>query len=345
MTRASDSPSVRATSPLSRALRLLGLAALLTALAAYASFDAVSPDTALVVVRLGKPVRVVQTAGPCWHWPRPVDAAHRIDLRRRLAGVPATATWTRDKKNVLIGTFVVWHVADPLLFLQAAGELEVAESTLVALVVAAQSQEVSRHDLSALVSDDPTEWRSEDMELAIGRRAEEVVRERLGIAVDRVGFQRIELPPENVAAVLEKMRAEREAEAGRLRSEGAKMAQAVRDEAHVKSQQLLRTGREEAGRIAADAEREAAEEFARVERQDPEFFRFWTGLQASRRALGRNSVLVLRSDAPLFDSLFEGERADGAASLPEGAVSHPPDTDATEPRRSPVSSRERERRP
>ena len=285
-------------------LRIASAVGVLLLFIGYGMYFSVPEGFAIVVTRMGRPLRVVSEPGPCWKLPPPIDQVHLIDCRRQLFDTPQTATLTRDKKSIVLSTFVVWHVDDPLLFMQAAGTSKAANTGLAGIVTAAKNQELSRYELSALVSVNKSDIRVAAIEKSLTEQVQRLARERLGVVIDKIGFQRIALPQENIVAVLEKMRAERETEAGRLRAEGGKVAQSIRDDAHVKSQEILRSAREEASRISADAERQAAEVFARAHSKDPEFFHFWSSLQASKQALGKNSVLVLRSDRAFFDALL-----------------------------------------
>ncbi|MFO0904248.1 MAG: SPFH domain-containing protein [Pirellulales bacterium] len=285
-------------------VRFLLLAVVAAGLTLAACVRLVPEGRTGVVTRWGRPVRVIDQAGAYWRWPAPVERLQLLDLRRQLADIPAASVFTRDKKSLVIEAYVVWRVSDPLLFLQAAGESTLAEAQLRGLANSAVNQELSRRDLAALASVEAGVEQLDEVERRLCEQLDEQVRTRLGVAIDEFGLRRVTLPPENLTAVLERMQAERQAEAGRIRSEGAKAAQAIRDDAHVRSQEILRRGREEAARIAAEAERLATEQLAAVQQRDPEFYRLWSSLEASKRALGKQSILVLRSDRGFLDSLL-----------------------------------------
>lgn len=303
-----------------RIVRLLTLAFLLALFAANAFVFRVPEGFAVVVTRFGRPIQVQTQPGPGWRLPPPVDQIRSIDCRKQVLDTPAIATLTRDKKNILVSTYVVWHIDDPLRFVQAVGTSAAAASQLAGMVAAVQTEAVAQVDLSALVSITPSDIRTSAITEAIASAVDTLANQRLGVAIDRVGFQRISLPEDNVPAVLERMRSERETEAGRVRSEGARAAQAIRDAAHVESQEILRKGREEAGRITADAEREAGRLFALAHEQAPEFYAFWSSLQASKKALGKNATLILRSDQAFFGALLD----DSPPPIPAPAESASP---------------------
>jgi membrane protease subunit HflC len=123
-----------------------------------------------------------------------------------------------------------------------------------------------------------------------------------------VGFKRIAFAEENVPAVLAHMRSERRAEADRLRAEGEKEAAGIRDDALVKSEQMLTEGREKAGHIRGEAEKAAAQIYARANDLDPDFYRFWRSLEAIKTVLGGKATLILRTDQGFFDVLSDPGR-------------------------------------
>jgi membrane protease subunit HflC len=293
---------------LSLIVRWLIAVAIVLPLLTYAVYFPVREGTAVIVTRFGRPVRELLDPGPYFKFPWPVEQTHVLDTRRRLFNTPYTATFTRDKRNVILLTYIVWRVGDPLLFLQSVATLEGGERKLDGMVTAAKNVHLGRHDLSALVSTSPEDLRTEAIEAAILDDVRGPALEKFGIAIEKVGFKRVAFPEENLPAVLANMRAERRAEANRLRAEGEKEAQAIRDDTLVKTEEILREGREEAGRIRGQAEKDAAEVYARAHKLDPDFYRFWRSLEAVRKTLGARSTIILRADQGFFDVLQDPGR-------------------------------------
>ncbi|MDD4786788.1 MAG: protease modulator HflC [Pirellulales bacterium] len=303
MTRRDD-PSTDRTPPVFAVLLRIGLAATLVGLiVAYSMYFHVSEGNKAVVTRFGDPVRAIHQAGLAWKWPWPVERVHQIDVRRRLYNSPYTATLTRDQKNVILLSYAVWRVEDPLLFLQSLGTPEAAEQKLDGMVSASKNFHLGQYDLSALVSTTPGAIQTERIEEAILEDVAPSVLAKFGIAVEQIGIKRIAYPEENITTVLEQMRAERRAEAGKLRAEGEMEAQRIRDEVMVKSEEIRRQGREESGKIRGQAEKEAAEIYARAHSLDPEFYRFWRSLEAIKKTLGSKATVILRTDQGFFDVL------------------------------------------
>ena len=292
-------------------------------LLAYGIYFSVSEGQAAVVTRFGEPVREVTEAGPYFKLPWPIEQVHLFDTRMKLFNTPFTATFTRDKRNVILLTYVAWHVEKPLLFLQATGSREVAEKKLDGMVTASKNFHLGQHDLSALLSTDPESLKVNEIEQAILNDIRIPLLDKFGVRVDQVGFKRIAFAEENVPAVLAHMRSERKAEADRLRAEGEKEAQGIRDEALVKSEEMLREGREKAGSLRGQAEKEAAQIYAQAHDLDPDFYRFWRSLEGVKKVLSGKATLILRTDQGFFDVLTDPSRGLNS-SAPESAASGNP---------------------
>lgn len=272
-------------------------------LVGYSMSFQVSEGNNAVVTRFGQPRRPITEAGLFFKWPWPIEQAHQVDVRRRIHNTPFSATFTRDRKNVVLLTYVVWRTKDPLLFLQSVGTRETAEEKLSSMVVHKKNFYLSGYDLSALVSTNPEDIKTDEIEQKILADVAKDASEKFGIQVEQVGIKRIAYPEENMTAVLEQMKAERQAEAGRLRAEGEKAAGDIVNEALVRRQEILREGQEEVGKIRGRAASQAAQIAEEAIRWDPDFYQFWRSLQALEKTLGPEAMLILRTDQGPFGVL------------------------------------------
>src|SRR5579862_9386265 len=112
---------------------IVGILAL-AAIAFQASALVVGEGQAVMVTRFGRPLRAATQAGLHWKLPWPIDDASLLDMRRRLYETGQTEMLTRDRKNVIARTFVVWRIGDPLLFSQAVGVQNGADAKLDGLL-------------------------------------------------------------------------------------------------------------------------------------------------------------------------------------------------------------------
>jgi membrane protease subunit HflC len=307
---------VKETDMLRRPIRWLLAGVVVATILSAAMLFALREGRVAVITRLGAPRAVVTRAGLHWKLPWPLERVHVLDGRRRLFDSRFTETLTGDKKNVVLRSFVVWSIADPLAFLQAIGDPATAEDRLDGLVTNAKNAILGRHELSALTSTDPSRLRIVEIEEAILADVAGTARDRFGIRVHQVGFSRLGLPPENVRAVLDQMRAERAQYAARHRAEGERDATVIRAQAEVESASLRADGQRKATEIRGRGEADAARIYADAHRRDPEFYRFLRTLDTLKTLLGRRSTVILRTDAPPFDVLDAGPggRASGGAA-------------------------------
>ncbi|MEW4564653.1 protease modulator HflC [Bremerella sp. JC770] len=274
-------------------------------LVAYPCYVQVSEGTAVVVTRFGKPTRQLIEPGAYFKLPWPIEDARVVDLRQHVFNTPYTATLTHDRRNVVLSTFVVWEVADPLLYLQSAGSIDAISAKIDGMVTAAKNTRMGGYDLSALVSTDPAQLQTERIEQQLLQDVQQDAHDKFGIQIRQIGINRIAYESSNVSAVLAQMKAEREAAAKQLRALGEKDANAIRDDAVVKSEEILRDGRLEAGRIRADAEQAVSEIYAQAHLRDPEFYRYWRSLEALKRSLGSDSTIILRTNEGFMDLLTD----------------------------------------
>src|SRR3984893_19452809 len=124
----------------------------------------VKEGEAVLITRFGRPLRAATQAGLHCELPWPIDQASILDMRRRIYETGHTEMLTRDKKNIIARTFVVWRIGDPLAFTQAIGNQGGAEAKLDGLLTNAAIGTLGGHDLSALVSTNPKDLQVDQIE-------------------------------------------------------------------------------------------------------------------------------------------------------------------------------------
>jgi membrane protease subunit HflC len=142
-------------------------------------------QTALIT-RFGRPVRAATDGGLHWKLPWPIDQTSLMDMRRRVYETGDTEMLTRDKKNVIARTFVVWRIGDPLTFAQSIGGEGGAESKLDGLLTNAAIGTLGGHDLSALVSTNPADLQVDQIESELMSSTSQVAMRSYGVAIDQI---------------------------------------------------------------------------------------------------------------------------------------------------------------
>jgi modulator of FtsH protease HflC len=262
---------------------------------------------AVMITRFGRPLRAAIQPGLHWKLPWPIDGAALLDMRRRVYETGHTEMLTRDKKNIIARTFVVWRIGDPLTFTQAVGisgdTAAGAEGKLDGLLTNAAIGTLGGHDLSALVSTNPADLQVDQIESELLASTAPVAQRNYGVTVEQIRLERIALPEENVRAVFDQMRAERRQFAAKYEAEGDLEASRIRSEAMLEAARIRAKADEEAARIRGESAAEIAKTYADAHRVDPELYRFTRSLDSLSRVVGGNTSLILRTDSEPFSLL------------------------------------------
>jgi membrane protease subunit HflC len=263
---------------------------------------------AVLVTRFGHPLRAATHAGLHWKLPWPIDQTSLIDMRRRVYETGLTEMLTRDKKNVIARTFVVWRVGEPLTFTQAIGTDKGADDKLDGLLTNAAIGTLGGHDLSALVSTNPSDLQVDQIESELLASTAPMASRSYGVTIEQIRIERLALPEDNVSAVFEQMRAERRQFAAKFQAEGELEASRIRSEAELAAARIRAKGAEEQARIRGEAAAQVAKTYADAHRIDPELYRFTRSLESLGKLVTGNTSLILRTDAEPF-ALFQGKGA------------------------------------
>jgi len=275
-------------------------------------FDAtaviVQEGQAALITRFGRPLRADTQSGLHWKLPWPIDRATLLDLRRRVYETGQTEMLTRDKKNIIARTFVVWRIGDALAFTQAIGAESGAEAKLDGLLTNAAIGTLGGHDLSALVSTNPSDLQVDQIESELLNSAAPVASHSYGVAIEQIRLERIALPEANVTAVFEQMRAERRQFAAKFRAEGEREASRIRSEAELEAARIKAKGAEEEARIRGESAAKVAKIYGDAHAIDPELYRFTRSLESLDKLVTGSTSLILRTDSEPFSLLQSKDR-------------------------------------
>jgi membrane protease subunit HflC len=278
----------------------------LAAIAFSAMAVIVREGEAVLVTRFGRPLRAATEAGLHWKLPWPIDQTSLLDMRRKVYETGHTEMLTRDKKNIIARTFVVWRIGDALVFSQAIGVQNGAEGKLDGLLTNAAIGTLGEHDLSALVSTNASDLQVDQIEAELLASTAPAALRNYGVTIEQIRLERIALPEENVSAVFDQMRAERRQFATKFEAEGELAASRIRSEAELEAARTRAKGAEEQARIRGESAAKIAKTYADSQRVDPELYRFTRSLDSLDKLVNRNTSLILRTDSEPF-SLLENK--------------------------------------
>ncbi len=319
----------------------------------------------VIVERLGKIVAVYDQVEPersdrglHFKLPWPLEVARRFDRRTQLFDSPAREMFTRDRKNLTVGSYLCWRIAetkgkpsDDLLqrpvvrFYRTLGNVTTAEARLDSRVRSILSAEIGRRELGELLLSGDSESPPAEGEplrnlsaklLSLSKKRENEkseLSERDGIEIIEAGIKRLNLPEGNLFSVYERMRKEREKIAQYYRSAGEAERTVIESRARRHSEELLARAEADARRIKGEGEATALGIRNAAYAKDPDFFQILRTLEAYRKILGTKTTLILSTSSPLFKMLTEGIPGDvGPTTTNEAPVAPPKREKAPEPR-------------
>lgn len=307
-----EEPAAQSSAPwISRNYRLGIAAAIVLVLVLCACLVTVGPGEAVVITRIGNPVRVLVTPGLRWKWPTPIDNTIRVDLRMRTTSSGLQDVGTRDGLRIIVQAYVAWQVPDDpehvRQFLRAVrNQPDVAAAQLRSLIGSSLEITTSSFDLSSLVNTDPGKIQLTALEDRLRARIDSQALRVYGITIRQVGIERLTLPTETLYATIDRMKAERETVAAQRSAEGQLQAAQIVSNAKRDSRILLAKAKADAAAIEANARVQAAGTYKQAYDTDPQLYSMLRSFDTLDATLGANTRLILRTDAAPFRVLVDG---------------------------------------
>jgi len=278
---------------------LLIPAAIVLLIVALSSVFIVDERQKALVLQFGQIVRVQEEPGLGFKIPFIQEVVRYDDriLSRDLEPLEVTPS---DDRRLVVDAFARYRIADVERFRRAvgAGGEEAAERRLDS-ILRAQTREV----LGSVSSNDILSVDRAALMLRI-RNGAIAEAQALGLQVIDVRLKRTDLPPANLNATYERMKAERDREAADERARGNEAAQRIRALADRTVIELVSEAQRESQIVQGEADARRNEVFAEAFGADPEFFEFYRSMTAYQRSLRPgNSTMVLSPDNEFFNYL------------------------------------------
>ncbi len=309
--------------------------------ALYASLFVVQEGERGIVLRFGKVLRdsenKPQVYAPGLHFKIPfIETVKSLDARIQTMDNQADRFVTKEKKDLIVDSYIKWRISDFSRYYLATGggDVSQAEVLLKRKFSDRLRSEMGRLDVKDIVTDSRgrlttdvrdalnTGTAGNDDEVAtpaaddaIASAAARVERETnsnepapnpnsmaaLGIQVVDVRIKQINLPAEVSDAIYNRMRAEREAVARSQRSQGQEEAEKLRAQADYQVTRTLAEAQRQALISRGEGDAQAAKLFADAFSQDPDFYAFIRSLRAYENSFSDNQdVMVLSPDSDFF---------------------------------------------
>ena len=261
------------------------------AVLAMGSFYTVPETKQAVVLRLGKPERIVNEydrkarfgetgAGLAVKVPF-IEDVKFVDKRIMDLDIDAQTVLSTDQLRLVVDAFARFRIVDPLRMVQTVGSEEMAADALKRILASKLRNELGKQPFAALLSPERGEVMDEIQD-TVNRQAKQYGAEIIDVRIKRADLP--SGPP--LEAAYARMASARAQEAATIRAQGNKQAQLVQAEADA-----------QAARIYADS-------FGK----DPEFYAFYRAMQAYRTTFEDGTATVVLGPNNEFLREFEGRR-------------------------------------
>ncbi|MGA2071643.1 MAG: SPFH domain-containing protein [Sedimentisphaerales bacterium] len=267
----------------------------------FTMFQVRETESALVLT-FGKATRQITEPGLYFKWPPPIESVQKFDSRARGLVAELGETPTKGAVPIIVNTFIVWRIAEPLAFFNAVGTISDAESKLLSQISDTQNKVIGRHEFSEFVNSDPAKIKFDDIEKEMLAEIQKSVRSDYGIEIKSLGIRQLKISEDVSKAVFERMKAERNRRTEGTIAEGSAASKKIVTDALSMQTELLAAAEARAKAIRAQGDAEAAQYYKLLE-QDPQLAMFLRDIDALKKILEQRSTVVISADTEPFKLL------------------------------------------
>jgi membrane protease subunit HflC len=259
----------------------------------------------------GRPANeAITEPGLKFKWPAPIQSAVVYDKRIQILEDRTEETRTVDGKNLVLTTFTLWRIADPVKFhTNFPAGVEDGERKLRTTVVTQKHAVIGQRAFDEFVSTDPEKRKLPEIEKAIQAAVAQSAQDDYGIEVVGFGIKKLGLPQSVTTSIFESMKSHEQAKAARYLAEGDASAADILANAKATRERIMATARKKAAEIETEAERVVSDYYKEFN-EYPELRIFLDTLRTVAEALSQRTTLILDSEQAPF-SVFseEGRRS------------------------------------
>lgn len=289
----------------------------------YSSVFVVNARQQALVLRFGEIVDVKNEPGIYFKAPFAffdADSVQLIENRVLRFDLDNIRVQVSGGKFYEVDAFIAYRISDPRVFRAAvSGQIELAEARLRTRLDAALRRVYGLRDFEAALSEERA---------VMMREVRDQLRPdatSLGLQIEDVRIRRTDLTAEVSQQTYDRMKAERLAEAERLRARGNEAAQRIRARADREVVEIVAEAQKESEILRGEGEAQRSATFAAAYQRDPAFFDFYRSMNAYGTALDNTGTTMVLSPSSEFFRFFRNP--DGKDAPPPAAPGAP----ATQP--------------
>jgi membrane protease subunit HflC len=265
----------------------------------------------VIVTQFGRPIgESVTTAGLKFKWPW--QEATYFEKRILIWDGDPNQIPTNDKTYVYLDVTARWRISNALVFLQAVNNITRAMTILDDIIDGTVRDLVNKNNLVEIIRS--SDWNPEIMTnsstetISLGRdKITKMIHEtaskvtpKYGIELVDVLFKRVNYIETVQRKVYDRMISERKRIAAEKRSLGEGLKAEIMGKVERELKVITSTANREAQEIRGKADAEAAAIYAQAYNKDPEFYAFTKSLEAYKKAVGKNTRLILSTDSSFY---------------------------------------------
>ncbi len=338
-----DSPAPKKKAPRSRrGLKLpdiLGIILVLGIILFSSTAVVTNQNEYSMILQFAEIVKVVDEPGLTFKIPF-IQTVETREKNILFYDLPKSEVITSDKKTMIVDSYILWHITDPVKYYQTLSGLKVnAEGRIDTVVYNAIKNTISSMTQEeVIVSRDgkinvtqvevmpeielPIEEEEEeaalitteaDSTIEIMSLTDEIATNLIdtsdyGIEIIKVEVKALDLPDSNKDAVYNRMISEREKVKTMYTSEGESQAQIIRNTADREVSVMLSQAKADAAEIIAAGEAEYMRILSTAynDAEKSEFYEFMRSLEAAKLAYQNNNqnTIILDRDSPLAEIFY-----------------------------------------
>lgn len=266
---------------------------------AYNSIFVVNARQQAIVLRFGEIVDVRTKPGLYFKLPFAFVEADNVQLiedRILRVNLDDIRVQVSGGKFYDVDAFVAYRIEDPRIFRQAvSGSVTLAEQRLRTRLDASLRRVYGLRGFEAALSEERSDMMREVAQDLTPSAA------ALGLKIEDVRIRRTDLTPEVSQQTFDRMKAERLAEAERLRARGREAAQRIRARADREVVEIVADAQRESEILRGEGDAERNKIFADAYSRDPKFFEFYRSMSAYKNSLDNTgATMILSPDSEFF---------------------------------------------
>jgi len=283
------------------------------------SFQVRQTESALVTT-FGKPTREITEPGWYFKWPAPIQRVHKFDSRMMVFEADLGETTTKGAVPIIVNTYIVWKIAEPLRFFNAVGTIKDAKSKLYGYISDTQNRTIGRHEFGEFVNSDPSKIQFKQIEEEMLADLKPAVRDAYGIEIKALGVKQLKLSADVSKNVFGRMKADRDRRTEKTITEGNAEATKIKSDADSKARILLAAAEARAKAIRATGDAKAAEYYKMLE-EEPKLAIFLRNIEALEEMLKEGTTIVIPADSEPFIYLKKTPDFEASEQTKEEAAS------------------------